>query len=125
MSMTYAPKIDAVRDGTCAQTIRRGDRFCVGDEALFHGGMGKPYWTPWSWCMCIRITEVYNITVGGYGFHDHKDVFRSWDSGYADYLAERDGIMPSTGVALRDVLREIYGDEFDGDYQVIRWEVMN
>lgn len=37
MSIAYPYKIDAVQDGRCTQTIRKGRRFAVGDEILIHG----------------------------------------------------------------------------------------
>lgn len=35
MAMTYEPKKEAVFDGRCTQTIRKGDKVSIGDEILF------------------------------------------------------------------------------------------
>jgi hypothetical protein len=40
-SITYAPKVDPVNNGTCTQTIRVGRKVAVGDVIEFHNWAGK------------------------------------------------------------------------------------
>ena len=124
-AITYAPKIPAVRAGTCRQTIREGDKVSAGDEILWHGWEGAPYKTPWNWRLRVTVTEVIPITI-------HKDMgvyFRAennrtgwfkWNSARVNRIAKDDFIAPPTGVALRDVLAGLNGSA-DGDCQIIRW----
>jgi len=51
LSLTYEPKIPAVRNGSCTQTIRPlgSVEKHVGDWVMFHGWSDKPYRSPWSW----------------------------------------------------------------------------
>lgn len=48
LPLTYAPKIPAVLDGRCTQTIRAGRKFKTGDLVMFHGWEGLPYRSKWS-----------------------------------------------------------------------------
>ena len=59
LPLTYDPKIQAVLEGRCRQTIRLGSRFAVGDEIMFprvggpavftvNGRSGRPY-LPSTW----------------------------------------------------------------------------
>jgi len=125
MAMTYVPKLDAVRDGLCKQTIRPGEKYSVDDHIMIHGWSGKPYRSKWSWRINVVVTEIYNVEIRDSGMHDHEDVFVAWDSGRMDRLAERDHIMPATGKHLYRVLCGVAGKEsVGGYYQVIRWEVL-
>lgn len=124
--MTYVPKIESVRTGECTQTIRPGNKYNVGDEILIHGWAGRPYHSKWNWRMRVTVTEVYNISIHVRGIHDHEDQFIAWDSGLMDRLAERDNVIPPTGVHLYRVLSGCKGvDQVGGPYQVIRWEVQD
>lgn len=122
MVMSYLPKSHAVRDGVCTQTIRRGEKYWVGDE-LTIGGTGRYVW---EWKISAVVTEVYNITVCPTGFRDHEGMFHSWDSGIADYLAERNHIQPATGIELYNVLkRRFYATRSRDAFQVVRWDVLH
>ena len=135
LPLTYAPKIEAVRNGKCMQTIRVTGKIPkkVGDVVSFHGyqnGRG----TPWTWRTPYwEIIEVINIWI----FHDGllnqtvDDPNRpapwlfKWEGEICDHLAELDYINPPTGEALRDVLIGMNGKiPLEGvEAQVIRWRV--
>ena len=138
-AFTYEPKIKAVRDGSITQTIRpdpKGSYVQVGDEILFHGWSGKPYRSPWSWRLRVKVTEIMNLYIyrDMFFIREAPDWPRRWDSPLANELAQLDGIKPPTGEALRDVLAGMdkYGlDEYETRkdrshaYQVIRWRDNN
>jgi len=63
LSMTYGPKIEAVKRGEVARTIRRYNPKKpkkVGDRLLIHTWAGKPYRSKWGWRMT---TEVIDKTI--------------------------------------------------------------
>ena len=126
-SMTYPPKIDAVRSGECRQTIRKGDKVSVGDSILWHGWEGRPYRTPWSWRMRVTVTEAipvlvdYNDGVGVFDTTYNLHRWYAWDCAQINDLAKRDCIDPPIGLALRDVLAGLNGRMSGAEYQVIRW----
>ena len=112
MAITYAPKIEPVRDGRCTQTIRAGRRVAVGDEILFHGWAGRPYRSKWDWRK--RVTE-------GIQYSNNLTIWR-WYEIIVDSIAEHDFIDPPAGEALRDVLFGLNGAPKEPQqYQVIRW----
>ena len=125
--LTYAPKIPGVLDGSIRQTIRVGRKFRVGDLVSFHGWSGRPYRSTWSFrTPYFELTEVYLIIIcpdcilapGG-------GAFPPWPAFGEDELADlarRDGIVPPTGDALRDVLAGMHKIPDDGiEAQVLRW----
>lgn len=128
LPLTYAPKIEAVRNGTCTQTIRITGKIPkkVGDLISLHGyenGRG----TPWTWRMPYKeITEVIPMFVFGTGvklFLANQWVYYGWHQ--MNWIATLDGIVPPTGEALRDVLVGMNGKipEEGVEAQVIRWKV--
>ncbi len=134
LPLTYAPKIEGVRNGTIRQTIRTGRRFAVGDHVSFHGWLGRPYFSKWSFrTEYFRLTQVWDIFIekggirwaspGGY-ILDGED--GEWDCAWwsdLSALASLDGIRPPTGDALRDVLVGLNGLKPGESVpaQVIRW----
>ena len=128
LSMTYAPKIDAVQDGGCTQTIRgmRKREINVGDSILFHGWTDpkKPYRSPWDGQMRVTVTEVIHFFASTEGVKFKNTKIIPWDDIIIDIIAQRDFINPPTGLALRDVLFELNGAPSTPErYQVIRWGV--
>ena len=128
MSMTYAPKIDAVQDGRCTQTIRgmRKREINVGDSILFHGWTDpkKPYRSKWNDWMRVTVTEVIYFLASTEGVKFKNTKIISWDDIIIDIIAMNDFIDPPTGPALRDVLFELNGAPSTPErYQVIRWRV--
>ena len=128
MSMTYAPKIDAVQAGRCTQTIRgmRKKEIEVGDSILFHGWTDptKPYNSKWNNKMRVTATEVLHCfaSTEGLKFENTKTI--PWDDIIIDIIAQRDFIDPPTGPVLRDVLFELNGAPSTPEkYQIIRWNV--
>lgn len=138
MAMTYAPKVEGVKNGTIRQTIRRfnpKNPFKLGDKLLIHGWSGKPYRSPWSWRLEAKVKELdkllcdcdmwalvdhYDLTHSGYCTAAHP-----WDSTHPiiDKIAKADGITPPTGMSLKLVL-EGFHNMFGPDcteFQVIRW----
>lgn len=127
-SMTYAPKIDAVRSGACRQTIRKGNKVSVGDDVLWHGWEGLPYRTPWSWRLQTTITEAipilvdYNDGVGVFDSTYNLHNWYAWDCAQINDLAKRDFIDPPIGTELRDVLSGLNNTKLRAErYQIIRW----
>lgn len=126
MSMTYAPKIDAVQDGRCTQTIRtmRKREIKVGDSIRFHGWEGTPYRSKWNNPMRVTVTEVLYCfaSTGGVKFKNNKII--PWDDIIIDIIAMNDFIDPPTGPALRDVLFELNNaPSVPMKYQIITWKV--
>lgn len=123
MALTYEPKIDAVRDGRCRQTIRKGGRFSVGDSILMHGWEGRPYRSKWSWRLRVKVTHVDNITIDEQGIHraTHAVPLR-WESKRVDEIAKNDYIEHATGEELKNVLFGLNDvpDKIE-PYQIIRW----
>ena len=138
--LTYPPKVQAVREGKCTQTIRAGRKFKVGDLVSFHGWEGRPYRSKWSFrTPYYEIHTVWDIMVWRTGIlfpemKDHFDyspeMFSEWS--LLDWLAVLDGIVPATGEELGRVIiemNELVPTENnllgELDMQVIRWTFSN
>jgi len=123
-AITYAPKIEPVRDGRCTQTIRKGNKVFVNDEILFHGWEGRPYRTKWSWRKRVVVTDIYDIDIQNVGiaFTGEEGMY-PWNSSMCYTIAREDFIDPPTGEALRDVLFGLNGlPKEPQEYQIIRWD---
>jgi hypothetical protein len=130
LSMTYAPKIAGVRNGSIRQTIRKYNPkrpFKVGDKLIIHGWESKPYRSPWNWRIEVHIDQLPEFEARDNGVNDLAPVagykFHAWNSTVMDRIAKLDGIDPPTGVALKEVLEKFHG-EFSFNpvrFQVIRW----
>ncbi len=60
LSMTYGPKIEAIKRGEIARTIRRYNPKKpkkVGDGLLIHTWAGKPYRSKWDWRLRTNIED--------------------------------------------------------------------
>jgi hypothetical protein len=133
MAITYKPKIEAVRNGKCTQTIRMTDKFKVGDSILLHGWSGKPYRSKWSWRKRVTISRVINALIDiDYGSGKEEKILHlfcpfkmiisfGWDHPEADKLAALDFIDPPTGIELRNVLTKLNKAKGGNIYQIIRW----
>lgn len=124
MSITYKPKIDAVFDGRCRQTIRLGRRYTVGDEVLIYEWTGRPRRSKWGRRMRVTLTDAFNITLAGGGigleaFPDEGEY--SWRSRLADAYAAQDFIDPPTGEELKRVLEAFHGPLTGQPAQILRW----
>lgn len=131
MSLTYEPKLDAVFNDICHQTIRHKS-VEVGDEILFHEWTGKPYRSKWGRRIKVKVTKVDSIIVIGdsIGFIQKKGTFldkyniNHWK---CDRLAELDHISPPTGDELIKVLFKLnpsVQSDLPMTFYVITWEVM-
>ena len=129
-ALTYTDKVEAVRSGTCRQTIRAvGKRsVCVGDTITFHGWTDRPYRSPWSWRLEVVVKRVYPILINGVGISGIvsgpviNGFVHPWKSMYCDEIARLDFINPPIGEALRDVLFALNGvPEQPEQFQIIRW----
>ncbi len=93
-AFTYEPKIPAVRQGLCCQTIRPEGKRPVekGDTILFHGWEGQPYKSSWSWRLEVKVRQVVRIQLrdGGVYFKDTKRLL-PWEG--CNHIAQRDGFM--------------------------------
>lgn len=128
IALTYEPKIESVKTGTCTQTIRivgKGGSKHVGDLVSFHGWSGRPYHSQWSWRMPYKeITVAENILISNIGWGKEIPDAVEWNSPLTDLMARFDGIVPPTGEALRDVLISKNGKIPIGgiEAQIIRWK---
>lgn len=133
LPLTYKPKIEAVRNHECTQTIRKKGKIPkqVGDLVSFHGyvnGRG----TPWTWRTPYwDIVGVINIRIYQEGFQNQTIddpntmapwLFK-WEGEICDDIAAKDFISPPTGEALRDVLIGMNGKiPAEGiECQILRW----
>jgi hypothetical protein len=134
LPLTYAPKIPAVLDGRCRQTIRAGRKFKKGDLVMFHGWEGRPYRSKWSFrTPYYEIHTVWDIMVWGTGIlfpemKSHVDYsfehFVAWP--FLDWLAVLDGIDPPTGEELGRVLLAMHKIPPEGlSAQIITWTFSN
>jgi hypothetical protein len=124
LPLTYEPKIEPVLLGTCRQTIRMGRKKQVGDLIRFFVWTGKPYRSKQ-----IDLTEyepltgVWNVKIIPIGIIFTAGGLIPWNFTYMNDIAARDGIVPPTGEALRDVLIGKNGKiPAEGiDAQILRW----
>ena len=140
LPLSYAPKIPAVKAGTCRQTIRiinktkahpDGVRKEVGDLIRFFTWTGKPYRSKRVWVVgeYRAITRAYNckifrsgITIPNQAFVEELGVHGAVNWYFLDDLAKADGILPPTGEALRGVLVGMHRIPEEGvEAQVLRW----
>lgn len=124
MALTYPPKINAVKSGECRQTIRRvGKRIIEPTDVItFHGWIGRPYRSKWSWRKEVVVVEVIPIEISKEGmFID--GIMHAWTSWYSARLAEYDYIDPATGEGLKDVLFKLNGRVPDEpmECRIIQW----
>jgi len=115
-AFTYAPKIPAVLDGRCTQTIRAiktddPDKIPIwDDQILFHGWEGKPYRSKWSWRLRVEVEKFLVLELEKTGLTDTMNgKFYPWAHPKLTYLAELDFIDPPTGEALGKLLLGWYG----------------
>jgi hypothetical protein len=130
LSLTYKPKIEAVKAGTIRQTIRlkRSDvEKRPGDKLLLHTWAGKPYRTPWDWRLETTITErialLYQFGLWHYNENGHGQGYETARYGYMDEIAKLDGIDPPTIYGLTDTLARLNGlTSLENTFwEVIRW----
>ena len=129
LALTYAPKIEAVKAGTCRQTIRRFNPLKpkkVGDKLILHTWAGKPYRTPWDWRLETNLTFVGRIhLIDGVWFMESVNIPDKWypSEDMVVHLATRDGIDPPTREGLEATLKRL-NDLASLEYtqwDVIRW----
>jgi hypothetical protein len=155
-ALTYKPKIDGVLTGKIRQTIRpitflRVEKFNTtihnypkpvleGDTILFHGWEGKPYRSPWSWRLKVKVDKMLFTKIYKEGIckpqekhiflniPTHRLGFKCWDG--LDELAQLDGIKD--GKTMGELFNEMYtleryfGNEMNMKatkyFQIIHWE---
>lgn len=126
LPLTYEPKIQAVLDGDCTQTIRPMNPSNLknpSDLVMFHGWSGKPYRSKWSFRTPYwEITEVIDVCI-----KPKELVFMSqgYDDVSSDFIARMDGFESYEDMYQQFV--KMYGDIFNDPFlhqyfQVICWE---
>ena len=125
--MSYKPKLDAVFDGRCTQTIRKGRKYAVGQRRWIFGWSGVPRHSKWGRRMLVEIVGCHGLKVrkDWIGFFPDERAIPQWASCWArnaTELARLDFIDPPTGSALRDTLKRLNGRDWQGEYQVVRWK---
>jgi len=134
LAIIYQPKIPGIISGDirCEIRVGRKDRYHVGDLVQFHGWEGRPYWSPWSWRTkfhkLIGVEEIWILPKKVKIWQEavpedgtpEQWIGISWE--HLDRLAERDGIVPATGLELRKVLTVTSGLDPRGDCgQILEW----
>jgi len=131
LPLSYKPKLEAVRTGNCTQTIRPDKDIRPGDYVYLFEWSGKPYRSPWAWKRRATVTEVMRFRLMRSG--NVSNYYSGWmvvldEYGYEptpnpmNELALRDGISPPTGIELRKVLVEFYGEEaYKMTFVAITW----
>lgn len=122
LPLTYAPKIPAVLEGRCRQTIRAGRKFQVGDLVMFHGWEGRPYHSKWSFrTPWWTVENTFDITLFLWGILTPSRVYQ-WNYWELRNVAALDGIDPPTGEELGKVLLSMHRIPEEGfPAQIIRW----
>lgn len=127
LSLTYQPKIDAVKAGNIRQTIRLCRKAWLkdpGDRMLMHTWEGKPYRSKWGWRLDAPITEVYILRfAAGRWIIFNEDAWHPLSDDEVAGLAVEDGIEPSTRQGLESTLKALnHLDTLEGtQWEVIRW----
>lgn len=119
--MTYQPKFDAVFSGECTQTIRKGSKYHVGERRWVFEWQGEPRRSKWGRRVLVSIFDVWDITALAAGVVEGEE---RWPWLCLDELAAADGIEPPTGEALRETLKRLNGENWEGEYQIVRWRVL-
>lgn len=123
LPLTYAPKIAAVQDGTCTQSIRIDTPLTVGDFVAFHGWEGRPYHSAWSFrtpYFLITLAKPINVHAD-YAYLPEEKKKLLADDPLLDRLAAKDGIDPPTGKELLQVLHAMHGPGILRG-KVLRWK---
>jgi hypothetical protein len=123
LPLTYQPKIEAVQDGTCAQSIRIDTILSIGDFVAFHGWEGRPYHSSWSFRTPyyeIILAKPINVHADYVYLPEEKKKLLA-DNPLLDMLAAKDGIDPPTGKELLRVLHAMHGPEILHG-KVLRWK---
>ena len=134
MPMTCKDKLERVFSGEIRQTIRRGERYQVGDTLTIFEWTEKPYRSKWGRRLDEKVKVVFPILVTNAGvgvFNDSvvknglvRGTVVPWTSDYLESLARMDGVKPANGMRLRKVLLEMHPDMDLGNgevFQVVRW----
>jgi len=143
MAMTYKPKIEAVFNGECGQTIRKYNPFNIkqpGDKLIVHTWEGKPYRSKWGKRLETEIAEVKSRRLywqwkkdeekpGHYMWDFSGCVWHRLDEDDLRILAERDHIAKNEGqktpvgwTNLMLVLAQLNGGSLaNSEWDVIRW----
>lgn len=113
MSLTYAPKIEAVKAGKINQTIRLKRSLVpkqVGDDLILHTWKEKPYRSKWDWRLKTKIVYMDELSYlsGRWWLNDGSECSCVEDEVMNAY-ARRDGIVPETKTALEATLMRLNG----------------
>ena len=128
-AFTYKEKIPGVLSGDIRQTMRVYLRnapeksVSEGDTILFHGWEGRPYRSPWSWRLRVKVLKAPLCQAYPEGIYYPDGHLIPWDSVFANLLAKLDGIKPAKGTELKAVLERLNGPitEVGVGLQVITW----
>lgn len=135
-SLTYRPKIEAVFNGECRQTIRlipkdkdhpgapSLPKIKVGDTILFHTWAGRPYRSKWDRRMTVKVVQTIPIFNWDGCWHHWPPSCEPITESQMDWIAKQDGIEPAIGVALEQLLMKLNGlnQLHDTDWLIIRFE---
>lgn len=138
-ALTYEPKVQAVIEGSCTQTIRPGWNIEVGDMIGFHGWEGKPYRSKWTWragpyqVIESQHIRVYEDMILFFPYECFRDGFSAtfappWEHQHIyqlardDFIAPRKGERSASGEGLKEVLKGFYGKLEGQKFQVIKWK---
>jgi hypothetical protein len=123
LPLTYEPKIKDVINGVCRQTIRPKSKVKpkeIGDLVCFHGWIGKPYRSKWSFrTLYWKIVEVFDISFDKNGFLFDKDN-HSFKPVTIEDIAKKDGFKDYFEMLY--YFRKQHGEKlYTTMFRVIRW----
>lgn len=124
MSLTYVPKIEAVKAGTIRQTIRLQRSLNVkrqGDGLILHTWAGKPYRSQWDWRIKTTIKEVTTLLYQDGKWWDFQ-TYQLLDDADLRAIAARDGIEEPTRENLEATLKKLNGLE---SLEFTIWDVVS
>jgi len=126
LPLTYEPKIQAVIEGTCTQTIRPmnwSNQKKPGDLIMFHGWEGKPYRSKWSFRTPYwKLIEVIDVLIfpDRIVWHDENCNVGEFKGATIQDIARMDGFRDYS--SMYQELKRMYGVNLDDMYfQILRW----
>jgi len=129
-SLTYKPKIEAVKAGTIRQTVRlkrSSVEMREGDKLILHTWAGKPYRSKWDWRFEGPLKRVFQLRFIGPTWEpqvcfDGEHWLPSDDQGLKN-IALDDGIENASAFSFKATLMNLNGLKSleNTVWNVIRW----
>ena len=132
-ALTYAPKIEKVKEGKVRTTIRKSHKIKPEDVLVLHGWKDRPYRSPWTWRLSLIVDKVqyilayeegivYVADLTTTGYKTRVAYLNFWHE--LDLLAKRDGVP--NGNKLGEFMKQYKLESFQGGkgfpMQIIHWD---